>query len=618
MTETPTAAATSKYPKRSIYAWIICLLILAAFGFRFPALFDPLMGADEGTTANFVFENDLAYIVTQFSLTGSSTNTHVFYSVMVNLANGLWGPIPFSVRLPAFFMGILGFPALFVLGRRLLDERVGLLAALLLVFSQRHWYYSIHGRGYSTIILTALLAFYFFWRGWQHNRRYDWFSFAFATVFGGYTHLSGILPLSAQGTFAVADTIRARRWRPFVSFVISAAASAIILTFLYLPMIAAMIGDARSQPYIPPFVRTPASILGLLAHIGPSVQRDVVAQVFLALFLFGVGATLRRRRAIVILLLLWMILPLVIAFTVRSYMFERFLLSLTGAYLLLVAYGLLSTADLLGRLGQRLWAGATRPAVSLLLSAVVVISLSFNGLVGWLTPRGPAWNEARAFLVQHIEAGDVLIVAPSLEGYAFIKEGVASRRRIGMGGRITTDRFCRYYSQPRRTWWILWPSAGEWAEEGFRVYPFRQLVILTREEPIATPEEAVAQTIGLLETLQQQWSTIELRKRSKVMQRLFYSLGNLYLGQGKVATATRMLDWATAKRVGVSSADRASAALALGGAYLMQGQMNAAEGAFQQARELGATDEEVAQAQGLTVEPGNVAGICPDTVSAQP
>ena len=50
MSETPIAAVASKRPKRSTYAWIHCLLILAAYAFRFPALFEPRLGADEGTT----------------------------------------------------------------------------------------------------------------------------------------------------------------------------------------------------------------------------------------------------------------------------------------------------------------------------------------------------------------------------------------------------------------------------------------------------------------------------------------------------------------------------------------------------------------------------------------
>jgi len=176
---------TKERSHRRIYAWALILLILVAWAFRFPPIPFPPVGVDEGATADFVFGHDIVYLATHYN-----SNDHVFYSLMTRVAHEVWGTVPLSIRLPALLAGILGLPALFILGRRLFGERVGLLAALLLFFSNRHWHYSLQGRGYTTVILAVILSFYFFWRGWQSNRRRDWLGFILATVAAPYTHLS--------------------------------------------------------------------------------------------------------------------------------------------------------------------------------------------------------------------------------------------------------------------------------------------------------------------------------------------------------------------------------------------------------------------------------------------
>lgn len=67
-------------------------------------------------------------------------------------------------RLPAALMGIASIPVLFLIGRHLFNERVGLIAAFLLSISFFHIYYSREAYNYSPFLFCALASWYFLGR----------------------------------------------------------------------------------------------------------------------------------------------------------------------------------------------------------------------------------------------------------------------------------------------------------------------------------------------------------------------------------------------------------------------------------------------------------------------
>lgn len=116
------------------------------------------------------------------------------------------------LRAPAAFAGILAVPALYVLGKRLFNARVGLLGAVLIALSPIHVIFSQNARNYAFFVLLVILLIYSAVRAvtlspptqpsppvplpkGEGSKRWWWVLFAFCGLAGLYTHYLFILPL---------------------------------------------------------------------------------------------------------------------------------------------------------------------------------------------------------------------------------------------------------------------------------------------------------------------------------------------------------------------------------------------------------------------------------------
>ncbi len=101
------------------------------------------------------------------------------------------------LRAPAAFAGIAAVPALYVLGKRLLNARVGLFGAALLALSPMHVLFSQNARNYAFFVLLVILIVYAAYRATQTPRTAArwWVLFAVCALAGLYTHYLFILPL---------------------------------------------------------------------------------------------------------------------------------------------------------------------------------------------------------------------------------------------------------------------------------------------------------------------------------------------------------------------------------------------------------------------------------------
>jgi hypothetical protein len=85
------------------------------------------------------------------------TNPPLYYSVAW-VATRLLGDDEIALRLPSALLGTLGVGAVFLLGRTVAGNRVGLLAALLTAIAAPHVYYSQEARTYALLSLLGTLA----------------------------------------------------------------------------------------------------------------------------------------------------------------------------------------------------------------------------------------------------------------------------------------------------------------------------------------------------------------------------------------------------------------------------------------------------------------------------
>ena len=191
------------------------------------------------------------------------------YSLMASFK--LFGVSEFSSRLPSAIFGILAIPMMFVLGRGMFNERVGLLSALFLTISPFAIGWSRACRMYALFQLLFLAGAYFFYLGFEHGHPPKFpFKGGLEKEKGG-RHLFSPLEVGLRGVF--------QRWQLNLSYLLLAGLSLLgsysthqnaglfLLTFIaYLLMmgIATAVNDGLTVALKSKYVILLAMILGAL------------------------------------------------------------------------------------------------------------------------------------------------------------------------------------------------------------------------------------------------------------------------------------------------------------------------------------------------------------------
>jgi len=87
----------------------------------------------------------------------SAPNNHIFHTILVGVSYRLFGGQAWALRLPAFTAGVLMIPAMYIAARRFFSAYQALAAAGLIAVIPLFINYSVNGRGYTMLVLLALL-----------------------------------------------------------------------------------------------------------------------------------------------------------------------------------------------------------------------------------------------------------------------------------------------------------------------------------------------------------------------------------------------------------------------------------------------------------------------------
>lgn len=85
-----------------------------------------------------------------------------------------WGPVPGAIRFFPCVFGILAIPALYLLSRKTFGEAASLLGALFIALSPWHLYKAQNARGYSLLLLLALISLWTHYIGVERNKPWMW------------------------------------------------------------------------------------------------------------------------------------------------------------------------------------------------------------------------------------------------------------------------------------------------------------------------------------------------------------------------------------------------------------------------------------------------------------
>lgn len=117
----------------------------------------------------------------------SAPNNHILHTILVGISYRLFGGEAWALRLPAFLAGVLIVPAMFVTARRFVSAPQALAAAATLAVLPVFINYSVNARGYTMLILFALLLANFGGILVQRQSRSALLAFGLTSVLGFYT-----------------------------------------------------------------------------------------------------------------------------------------------------------------------------------------------------------------------------------------------------------------------------------------------------------------------------------------------------------------------------------------------------------------------------------------------
>ncbi len=139
------------------YRWevigVLALLVLG-FAMRLGVFLNP-MSFDESTTFVLFASRSLLDVLSDYS----TSNNHIFHTLLSYLSTKIFGVSPVALRLPAFVAGLLIIPLTYWLMKRLFNANTALLAAGLVAVGPPIVEYSTQARGYTLQTLFFLAGF---------------------------------------------------------------------------------------------------------------------------------------------------------------------------------------------------------------------------------------------------------------------------------------------------------------------------------------------------------------------------------------------------------------------------------------------------------------------------
>jgi len=353
----------------------------------------------------------------------SAPNNHIFHTILVGIAYRLFGGYPWAIRLPAFIAGILLVPVMYVTARRFFSRSQALAAAALIAVANWFIAYSVNARGYTMLILFALLQANFAGILVTRQSKPALIAFALTGTLGFYTIPVFLYPMAGISLWVVMTYLIAKEpWQnkshKLAVFIGTCMLSGLLTLILYLPVI--IFGSGFSSIISNEIVksldwstfvenldpRIAKTWRKWMVSIEPTAQ-DLLSGGFLLSLLFYRKISNQKlpmqvflALAVAILLVLQSVTPL-----------PRIWIYLEAFYLLFAAAGLVWLADLLiGKVAGTLWTERILSFGILLTTIVACISILTSRQQSIVMNRGPLPEQYAAnYLRDHLNSEDTII-----------------------------------------------------------------------------------------------------------------------------------------------------------------------------------------------------------------
>jgi mannosyltransferase len=394
--------------RRGLLAGIVAL----AAAIRWYAIGRGSIWIDEATSLALVRLPWRAFLRTLWEYEANMAFYYLLLRAWLNL-----GDSEVAVRSLSALFGTLAVLALYGLGRRLFDERVGLLAAALLSVNMFHLWFSQEARSYSLVVLLVILSLRFFVEGVEGpERRSVWLGYAIASVLAVYTHFFAVLVLAAQWLAVGPRRLKRIGPRRLVPMTLG-------MTLALLPLAVFVLRHDQGQiDWLPPM--SVASVLGTLLAIcgyNPLAMLVVVVGLVSAFKHAAADDDAAWRKRLLGLCLVFPMVVVALASLAKPLFFFRYFAICIPAATLLAARVLIPERALSMRRRR-------------MMAALAVLNLAFGLLtVGGFYKQFPNWGgdwrSATEYVLKNRQDGDGILfhVSAGLDAYRYYEERVPSR-----------------------------------------------------------------------------------------------------------------------------------------------------------------------------------------------
>jgi hypothetical protein len=221
---------------RSVFI-ILGILSLVGFFLRIVDL-NQSIAYDEAYTFIHFASRPFKHILADYS----APNNHIFHTILVGIAYRLFGGQPWALRLPAFLAGLLLIPATYITARRFFSAHQALAAAGLAAVIPLFVNYSVNGRGYTMLVLLALLLANFAGILVTQKSRFALIAFTVTAALGFYTIPIFLYPMAGISLWVVFTYLFAKEpWgdklRRLVLFLGACMVTGLLTLLFYSPVI---------------------------------------------------------------------------------------------------------------------------------------------------------------------------------------------------------------------------------------------------------------------------------------------------------------------------------------------------------------------------------------------
>jgi uncharacterized membrane protein len=323
--------------------FLVLALMIAAAAFRFISLGEGLWLDEYYTLVNYV-RLSAGQILAHYD----SKNHHILFSLLAHGSVTAFGESAWALRLPAALLGILSIPVLYLFGRLIAPRAEAFLAAAFLAASYHHVWFSQNARGYTGLLLGAVLASYLFLKLLSADRIRPVLVLGYAATaaFSVWIHFTGAVIIAAHGIIWFLISVRPRVLRvpPAKLTIVLALTLAVLFSLvLYGPVLLQMADTLSGQVTLrksADWKKPSWFVLETLRNLGrgaPGGWLSIVPAAFI--FLLGIRSYARQSWLVLGVLMVPAVLVAVVILGTGQNLWPRLFFFSAGFFILIAVRG---------------------------------------------------------------------------------------------------------------------------------------------------------------------------------------------------------------------------------------------------------------------------------------